>query len=131
MDFSRLSRNQMIVGGGGVALIVSLFLNWDDLAGQSAFDLFSGIDIILLVIGIGSVAYAALTAAGSTSSLPRDSAALLGMLGILAAGIALSVDLEDNSAGLGAWLGLIAAGAIAFGAYQAGTGVQLPTGRPR
>ncbi len=119
MNNSKLTPGQMIVGVGGVILIISLFLNWDDLAGQSAFDVFSGVDIILLLIGIAALAYAALTASGSASGIPPNSAVIISALGILALGIALSVALEDDTAGIGAWLALIAALAIAYGAHEA------------
>jgi uncharacterized membrane protein YbhN (UPF0104 family) len=116
MDVSRLSQGQLIVGGGGILLIVSLFLNWS--FGGSAFDLFSGMDIIMLVVGAVAVAYAALPAIGSAHSVPAQSSGVLLLLGVLVLGFVLGEDLEDPYAGVGAWLALIASAAIAVGAFE-------------
>ena len=70
MDMSKLSQGQMIAGVGGIVLIVSLFLDWisTPFGGGTAFDVFSGMDIIMLLIGVAAVAYAALPALGSAGS---------------------------------------------------------------
>lgn len=116
MDVSRLSQGQLIVGGGGILLIVSLFLNWS--FGGSAFDLFSGMDIIMLMVGALAVAYALLPAIGSAHSVPAQSSGVLLLLGVLVLGFVLGEDLEDPYAGVGAWLALIASAAIAVGAFE-------------
>ena len=121
----------MIAGVGGIVLVISLFLTWDDSFGsQSAFDLFSGVDIILLLIGIAALAYAGLTAAGSAANLPAHSAFVIAVLGVLAVGMALSITLEDSAAGIGAWLGLFASIAIAYGAYETSRSPAARISRP-
>jgi hypothetical protein len=117
MDMSRLSQGQMIVGLAGIVLVVSLFLDW--VAGASAFDAFSAMDIITLLIGLMAIAYAALPAMGSAQSLPRESGRMLLLLAVLSLGWALGNDLEDPAAGFGAWLALFASVALAYGAYEA------------
>jgi hypothetical protein len=120
VDVKSLSKDQMIVGGGGIALVVSLFFNWvDSPFSQSAFDAFSGADIILLIVGAAAIIYAGMTAAGSTAQLPSRTAELLSVLGLIAFGMVLFWVLEISVAGFGAWLGLFATLAIAVGAYRA------------
>jgi hypothetical protein len=114
MDISKLRQSQLIVGGAGVLLVISLFLDW---VGVSAFSAFSVMDIIMLLVGLGAVGYAAIPASGSEMTLPRDSSWIVLLLAVGVVGWALGIALEDAAAGLGAWLGLIASLAIAFGAY--------------
>ncbi len=132
MDISKLSRGQLIAGAGGALLIVSLFLSWVSLIGASAsaFDAFSGMDIIMLVIGIAAVAFAGVTATEASVEVPANAAVVVGILGVLIVGWALGWVLEQPSAGFGAWLGLISAGAIAYGGWEADrkpTPMALPT----
>jgi hypothetical protein len=117
MDMSKLSQGQMIAGVGGVVLILSLFLSWT-FGGASAFDLFSGMDIIMLLVGVAAVAYAALPAMGSAQIVSGQSAGILLLLGVGVLGFVLGDDLEDPYADIGAWLALIATVGIAVGAYE-------------
>lgn len=121
MDLSKLSRGQLIAGAGGILLVLSLFLGWVSVFGgtQTAFDAFSGMDIIMLVIGAAAVAFAAVTATETSIDLPRNASVVLAVLGVLVVGWALGWVLEEPSAGFGAWLGLIGAGAIAYGGWEA------------
>jgi len=114
MEISKLRQSQLIVGGAGVVLVISLFLDW---VGVSAFSAFSAMDIIMLLVGLGAIAYAAIPASGSELALPRDSSWIVLLLAMAVVGWALGIALEDADAGIGAWLGLIGSGAIAFGAY--------------
>jgi hypothetical protein len=110
----------MILGIGGILLIISLFLSWASAFGTSAsaFDLFSGMDIIMLVVGIAAVAYAVSIAAGSAASAPSGSPLILGALGLVVLGWALGWNIETSDAGIGSWLALIASAVIAYGAYS-------------
>lgn len=114
MDISELRQSQLIVGGAGMVLVISLFLDW---VGVSAFSAFSVMDIIMLLVGLAAVGYAALPASGSAQSLPKDSAWIVLLVGVGVVGWALGICLEDADAGIGAWLGLFASIAIAVGAY--------------
>ena len=114
MDISKLRQSQLIVGGARAAGHLSVFLNW---VGVSAFSAFSAMDIIMLLVGLGAVRYAAIPASGSEFPLPKDSSWIVLLLAMAVVGWALGIALEDADAGIGAWLGLIASVAIAYGAY--------------
>lgn len=126
MDMSKLSRGQMIAAAGGALLIISLFLHWDSAAAQSAWSAFSGMDIIMLLIAIAALVYVLATAAGSAGQLPGNAVWIVFILGVLSIGWALGWDLEDPSAGIGAWLGLVAGIGIAYGACEAGRAPAWP-----
>jgi hypothetical protein len=117
MDVSKMGRGRIVTAAGGAVLLLSLFLHWEDIAGLSAFDLFSGMDIIMVIVAVAALAYGLAPAAGMEMPV-RDSAMIVFVLGVLVVGWALGNDLEDSSAGLGAWLGLFAALAIAVGARE-------------
>ena len=118
MDTSRMSQGQMVAAVGGVLLIVSLFLSWGE--GASAFDAFSGMDIIMLIIGIIAVVWGAAAGMGAATP-PVLSAMLVGLLGVVVLGFTLGTDLELEDADIGAWLALVASIAIAWGALAGGS----------
>jgi hypothetical protein len=115
MDTSKMSQGQMVAGAGGVLLIIALFLSWFE--GLSAFDVFSGMDIIMLLIGIVAVAWA--VSSGMNMSLPIT-AVMVGILGVVVLGFTLGTDLEADDADIGAWLALAASIAIAWGGLAGG-----------
>jgi hypothetical protein len=124
MDMSKMSQGQMIAGAGGVVLLISLFLDWTSgigflFAGGSAFDIFSGMDIIMLIVAVVTIVWAVSGAVGM--HLPASTGWIVGLLGVAIAGWALGWSLEDPYAGVGAWLGLAASVAIAWGAFAAST----------
>ena len=131
MDMSKMSQGQMIAGVGGIVLLISLFLEWISGisitvpggasvsgGGGSAFDVFSGMDIIMLIVAIVSILWAASAASGR--AVPPQSALIVGLLGVAIVGFALGNELEDSNAGIGAWLGLFGSIAIAWGALAGG-----------
>ncbi len=132
VDTSRLSRGEPIAAIGGVVLIVSLFLNWSEsfLGNVSAWDAFSGIDFVMLLAGLVALAFGLATAVGVAERLPTGSALIVSLLGIIVVGWSLGWDLEDPDAGIGAWLGLIAGAAIAYGGHRANGGPLVPWVRP-
>jgi hypothetical protein len=118
MDASRMSQGQMVAGAGGVLLIIGLFLDWVSGLGN-AFDAFSGMDIIMLIVAIVAIVWAASAGMGTVTP-PALSGTLVGLLGMIALGWALGWDIEEGAAGLGAWLSLVAAIAIAWGGLGGG-----------
>jgi hypothetical protein len=141
MDISRLRQSQAIAGVAGIVLVISLFVDWG--AGLTAFGFFSVMDIIMLLIGLAAIVYAALPAAGSAKMLPTDSAWILLLLTVAVVGFVVGYVLEVSGAGFGAWLALIASLALAYGAYsevrggpltarmaRAGAGAPPPGGAP-
>ena len=90
MDTSKVSQGELIAAVGGVLLIISLFLDWfsssASIAGVSvsasgnAFDVFSGMHIIMLIVGIAAVALAGAAALDAASNVPRGGALVLALL---------------------------------------------------
>lgn len=118
MDTSRLSRGQMIAAAGGGLLIISLFLHWG--AGQSAFDSFSVVDILMLIVGVAALVFGLAPAVGAAASMPPRSPWIVAALGIAVLGFAFGLELEV-SGDVGVWLAVLASIAIAYGAYEAGS----------
>jgi hypothetical protein len=117
MDTSRMSQGQMVAAIGGVLLIIALFLSWEE--GASAFDIFSGMDIIMLIIAIVAVVWGAAAGMGAATP-PMLSGLLVGVLGVVVLGFALGFDLEAGDADIGAWLALVASIAIAWAGLGGG-----------
>jgi hypothetical protein len=137
---SKVTPGELIAGAGGVLLIISLFLDWVSgvtlpaanisVGGGNAFDVFSGMDIIMLIVGIAAIGLAG-AAALEASGLPANAALGVSVLGLITFGWALGWDLEFSDAGIGAWLGLVAAAAIAYGGFQASQESVSTTPPPR
>ncbi|MFL5823826.1 MAG: hypothetical protein ACJ764_10335 [Solirubrobacteraceae bacterium] len=126
---AKMDQGRMITAVGGVLLIVSLFLHWA--GGQSAWDGFSVIHIIMLLIGIAAVGFAVLPATGSAVALPPSLPLVISALGMAAFGFAAGWELEI-SGDIGVWLAIIGSLAIAYGAFHAGRAPVAPaTRRPR
>lgn len=146
MDTSKLSFGEMVAGVSGGLLIIFMFiLNWwgydaggegvSGSAGFSAFEWLSFLDIVLFLIGAIAVAAAVARATDSMpSDLPQPPGLIVAGAGALAVLIILFRILipGDGPAGdlgglgeldatrkIGAFLGLIAAGGIAFGGWTA------------
>ena len=145
MDTSRLSFGEMVAGvSGALLLIFMLVLDWwsydagDEVAGSagfSAFEWLSFLDIVLFLIALVAVAAAVARATGSMpSELPQPPGLIVAGAGALAVLIILfrilipgdgpAADLGglvelDATRKIGAFLGLIAAGGIAFGGWTA------------
>ena len=123
MDFNRMSEGERIAGAGGVALFIFLFLPWfGDVTGwegQSSTDIYM---LITAVVAIGTA-----VTAGSGLKLPgisMDGATML--LGVVATLLLIWLIVFDfpagESRGIGIFLSLVAAAAIAYGGYTAAGG---------
>jgi hypothetical protein len=134
---SRLSRGELIAGGSGLALLVVMFLPWYgvdvNLGGFSAsesgnaWEVFSYIDIVLFLVGAAAVGLA--VARLADVALPPDLpvGTILTGLGALAVLLVLyriidvpGTDIPatvDFGRKFGLFLGLIAAGGVAYGGY--------------
>lgn len=131
MDMSKVSQGQMVAGVGGILLVVSLFLDWISgvtvtvggtsvsAGGGNAFDVFSGMDIIMLIVAVIAIGWAVAAGMGAGATLPSYTGWLVGLLGVALIGWSLGWDLEDGNAGIGSWLALIASAAIAWGGVGA------------
>jgi hypothetical protein len=116
MDTSRMSQGQMVAAVGGVLLVIALFISWEE--GASAFDIFSGMDIIMLIIAIVAIVWGASSGLGAATPAML-SGLLVGVLGVVVLGFSLGFDLEAGDADIGAWLALVASIAIAWGGLGA------------
>ncbi len=140
-DFSRLRRSDQIVGGGAIALfILMFFFKWFGvnvsgiantylhLAGISAsadaWHTMSGIRWILLLTVIASVALVILVGSERKLELPVSLSVIVAGLGALATilvfyRVIISHPNSGESAKIGAYLGIVACAAIAYGGYLA------------
>lgn len=130
MDSSRLSQGYVVAGVGGVVLLISLFLNWISgvtitvgaaslSTSGNAWDVFSGMDILMALVGLAAIVLTGAVTVGAAIKTPTNAAWILGLLGVGTIGWALGWDLENANAGIGAWLGLAGATAIAYGGFAA------------
>jgi hypothetical protein len=97
---------------GGILLIISLFLPHYE-SGFTAWQVFTNLRVIILVIGIFAVAFGLLEATGAATTLPDPIPLILAALGIAVLGFAAGWELQVSGAG-GVWL--MMAGSIAIGA---------------
>ena len=145
MDTSKLSFGEMVAGVSGAVLIFFMFiLDWwgydvgaegsSASAGASAWQWLSFLDIVLFLIGLIAVGVAVARATDSMPELPQPPGLIVAGAGALAVLIILfrilipgdgpAGDLGgladlDSTRKIGAFLGLIAAGGIAFGGWTA------------
>lgn len=165
----KTTTGRLIAAAGGIVLIISLFLNWytykaglniagvnsSSSTGISAWDAFSLIDLLLLVIGLLAIVPAALDVFDMEVELPVDMSVVTMAAGVLAVllivfrvidkpGPDVSVNIPGVEAGVhlafGLFIGLISSAAIAFGGFTqtnesgvdaySGTAPGAPTGAP-
>ncbi len=150
VDTSRISFGEMVAGASGLALFIFMFFPWYgiktefDLGGfegaqGNAWEFFSFIDIILLLVILLAVGMALVRAAGAMpSDLPVPAGMIVAAAGALAVLLilfrlisapdpAITGEAVDLSRKAGIFLGLIAAAGIAFGGYMAMK--ERPTGQ--
>jgi len=144
MDTSRLGRGETIAAASAVALFLIMFIfDWfgfdvpagafSDLGGANAFQSFGFIDLVLMLTVIVAIAGAALAANASSVNTPVAISSITAGLGILSVILILFriISPPDFGVGdfglgdievsrkIGVFLGLIAAGGIAYGGWVA------------
>lgn len=145
MDTSRIGRGEMIAAVSAIALFLIMFIfSWFGIdasagafsasAGANAWESFGLIDLILLITIIVAIAGAAMSANAQAVNSPVALSAVTAGLGILSVllilfriisppdfGVGDFGDIAGVEVGrkIGVFLGLIAAGGIAFGGWQA------------
>jgi hypothetical protein len=153
VDTSRLTTGDMIAAAGGVLLLISLFLPWYgvdvEVAGFSAsesanaWEAMDFIDILLFLIAATAIAVPLTRAAGV---LPAEVPAPLLLLAVGALALllvlfrlidipapdvpAVADDAVDFGRKIGIFVGLIAAGGIAYGGWRANMESPAGTGTP-
>ena len=137
MDLSKLSQNQKIALGGGVLAIISLFLPWYGFsfagvgANIGAFDsgFFAWAGLVLAIAGAVILTLKALDVSDvKVGNLEAEQLALiLAAVGVVF--IILRWLTETSLVKYGLFAGLIAAAAVAYGAFGAmkDEGLEMPT----
>jgi hypothetical protein len=139
-DTTRVRLGELIAGGSGLVLIISLFLNWYSVSAKNAFvdisqgvsgwDALSLIDLLCLVVGGLAIAVAVGRAA---NMIPRQLPASPGFILLVAGGIALLfvlfrlISIPDGGAGnlpgvdvgrsIGVFLAFLAAAGVTLGGW--------------
>lgn len=144
MDTTRVGPGEIIAAVSAVALLVFMFLPWygvDSVGGVgvggfdvdfTAWEAFSWIDILLLLVGMLVVGLVVAEAADASPDLPQPAATVIAWAGGLAlllvlfrlvfapgvdtGGADLDVDLGRK---IGIFLGLLASAGIAYGGWRA------------
>lgn len=142
MDLDRLSTGEKIAGGSAVLLFIFMFFDWfkldvsggDELIsvsiGGDAWEVFSTIDIILLITIVVAVAVAVVRLTEAVFEPPVSMNAMVAILGGISVLLILYriIDPPGDTSGIsgvdinpaiGVFLGLIAAAGIAYGGYRA------------
>lgn len=141
MNMDRLSTGEKIAGGSAVLLFIFMFLDWfkvevtggDGLfsvsEGGNAWDVFSTIDIILMIVVLVAVAVAIIRLSDAVFEPPFSLDAAVAVLGGIAVLLILYRIIDppldsdipgvDISRSIGIYLGLIAAAGITYGGYRA------------
>ena len=139
MDTSRISFGEMIAAAGGLLLFLFMFVDWYgvdvDIAGFeasggfNAWQAFSFIDLLLFLAAMVAIGVTVARAAGVLPALPIPPGQIVAIAGAIAVLLVLfrlivtpgggdiAGDEFDVTRKIGVFLGLIAAGAIAFGGY--------------
>ncbi|MEM7093128.1 MAG: hypothetical protein AAF567_09000 [Actinomycetota bacterium] len=137
MDFSKMTTNNWIAGGGGLVSLINIFLPWYSIdfglgsVTANAFDAGAGAWLGALLCAAGGilVALKALDVfeAKLGSLATEQLAMMLGALGLLF--ILLRLLTMTDFTAFGIYLGIIAGGAVIFGALQSGKdiGVGIPS----
>jgi peptidoglycan/LPS O-acetylase OafA/YrhL len=135
MDLRRLRAGEWIAGGGGLLLLISLFLPWYGAPDATGWESLAVIDLLLAVVALSAIALLVVTAVYRVPALPIALAALLSLAGIVGVVLALVrvAWLPDgaDSREWGLWLALAGVLAVAVGAWVAMSDQRLSKpGRP-
>jgi hypothetical protein len=137
----RLSTGEKIAGGSGVLLFIFMFFDWFKVEvsggeglfsvseGGSAWQVFSTIDVILMIVILVAVGVAVLRISDAVFEPPFSLNAAVAILGGIAVLLILYRIIDppldsdipgvDISRSIGIYLGLIAAAGITYGGYRA------------
>jgi hypothetical protein len=128
VDTRKLDHARLITAAGGVILIVSLFLHWVEQV--SAWDGFSNVHILMLLIGIAAIAFGLIPAPGLGVTPPPGASRIVTTLGLVVFGFAAGWELEV-SGGAGVWLAIVGSLTITLGAHEAGHRAGRPASERR
>lgn len=129
MDLARLRFGDWVMGIGGLAVLLVMFLDWyevptpDGSTGFNAWQSFAVNDVILALAAVMAIATVVLTATQPTAAVPLALASLTTLVAIISA-VLVTIRMiwpPDLVEGLetgretGAWLGLVATAALVGG----------------
>lgn len=129
MDLARLRFGDWVMGIGGLAVLLVMFLDWyevptpDGSTGFNAWESFAVNDVILALAAVMAIATVVLTATQPTAAVPLALASLTTLVAIISA-VLVTIRMiwpPDLVEGLetgretGAWLGLVATAALVGG----------------
>jgi hypothetical protein len=146
VDVNRLSRGEQIAGIAAVLLLIDMFLNWyganlnDQLAQAAkrfgvdthvnAWQAFSTTDILIFVACVVTLVMVGVKVMGSEVpvSLPMIAAALGGFTTLIILWRIVNQPGDNDAVNVdyGAYIGLVLAAAMTYGAIQSGEGLELP-----
>jgi len=113
----RANIGQIVTAAGAALLALSTFLNWG--GEQSAWEVFSFLDIVIFFLALATAAVAAAHLTGAAANMPILRGDLPLWLGVipatLAAGILLEALFGPGSLDFGGWVALLASLAVAAG----------------
>lgn len=115
----------LIAAGGGLLLLISLFLSW--FGPFSAWEGFDFTDIVLALIALLAIAIGASIFTGNTFNVPGGHSGALTVAGLLAFGMVATWVFEGEERKFGLFLALIGTIAIIVGALQLGRGPGVGT----
>jgi hypothetical protein len=140
LDSAKVGFGELVAGVSAVLLFIFMFLPWystglisavglgtiSGSANLSAWDAFSGTDLILLLVVLVTVGLVAADVSGSLPEMPQPPGAFIAGAGALALLLIFfrivnppGPSEADLSRELGLFLGFVAAAGIAFGGYTA------------
>ena len=148
MDLDRLRFGDWVMGFGGVAVLLVMFLDWYEIAGDlvfgdetvaaagfNAWESFAVNDVILAVAALMALTAVVLTAAQPTAAVPLALASLTTLVSIVALALVairviwppdLTDGLFDTDRTAGAWLGLVAVATLVAGCLASIRDERLP-----
>jgi hypothetical protein len=147
MDFARLRFGDWVMGIGGVAVLLVMFVDWYELPeiilgnqsagiiGFSAWEAFAVNDVILAVAAVMAITAAVLTAIQPTAAVPLALASLTTVVSILALVLVtirviwppdVTDGVFETGRTTGAWLGLIATALLTAGCLASIRDERLP-----
>jgi hypothetical protein len=112
-----LSFGALVAAGGGLLLLLSLFLDW--VGPANAFDLFDLTDFLLLLIALVAIAFAAIQVTNTQVNLPAPAPDIITLAGIVATTITFVFLIEGNDRGFGLILAFLSSLAVLIGGIVA------------
>jgi hypothetical protein len=110
VDLKRLRAGEWLAAAGGIALLASLFTDWDD--GRSGFEAMAVGDVLLAALAGLAIALGLLQATQTSPAKPVGAGVLTVAFGVVGVVLVLL-----KLAGLGAFLGLASTLAILIGGW--------------